>query len=157
MNASSVIDDFKEERIANFSGVSDAEWPGRPIGFQPQIETDEPCELCGHHFAHRHRLVPGCWGGEYEPRNCIWLCPNHHEGIHFLMACHYCQSGGGPILMKDGDLLERRQHAYTRDLPLRHLWLTHGKSIVRDRLRAEGRWHPWIRTVPAEPRFVIPK
>ena len=42
------------------------------------------CEVCGHGFAERHRLIPGSLGGSYTDWNTVWLCPNHHAAFHFV-------------------------------------------------------------------------
>jgi len=44
------------------------------------------CEVCGHMFAERHRLIPGHLGGLYYDWNILYLCPNHHTAFHFLIS-----------------------------------------------------------------------
>lgn len=120
-----------------------------------------PCELCDHCFGETHRLVPGCWEGSYESDNVISLCPNHHKAIHFMMAWYYCQShpeipfvGTNPAQQ---EFTQRRLSAYQSDRELRDLWIETVKPIVKERLIAEGRYHPYLRTLPSEPKFVIPR
>jgi hypothetical protein len=43
------------------------------------------CLICRHLFAQKHRILPGAWGGTYEPANVARLCPNHHWAVHALM------------------------------------------------------------------------
>jgi hypothetical protein len=120
-----------------------------------------PCELCKHCYAQAHRLNPGCWGGRYEDKNVVWLCPNHHQAIHFLMSWYYCESPRGPVFEPKAEehrlFLEKRFDAYHTDGPLLQLWLSVVKPIVKDRLIAEGRYHPYQRTLPDEPRFAVPR
>lgn len=44
------------------------------------------CEICGHIFAERHRVIPGKVGGIYTKNNIVWLCPNHHAAIHYVIT-----------------------------------------------------------------------
>lgn len=44
------------------------------------------CEVCGHVFAEKHRLIPGSIGGIYSNWNIAYLCPNHHAALHFVMV-----------------------------------------------------------------------
>ena len=51
------------------------------------------CEVCGHIFAERHRVIPGKVGGIYAKSNIVWLCPNHHAAIHHVMKWKMKPSG----------------------------------------------------------------
>jgi hypothetical protein len=118
--------------------------------------SSQPCALCGHVYGQLHRLVPGCWDGFYTAENCVWLCPNHHHAIHFVMAWYYC-SGDGPQYQGDQDRFEERLCTYMADREVQNLWCKQVKPIVKQRMIDEGRYHPYVRTLPAEPRFVIPR
>lgn len=118
--------------------------------------SGRPCELCGHCYGQLHRLTPGCWGGTYDDGNVAWLCPNHHHAIHFMMAWYYC-SNDGPRYKGNAEVYEERLCTYMADRELQGLWCKQVKPIVNQRLIKEGRYHPYVRTLPAEPRFVIPR
>ncbi len=42
------------------------------------------CRACGCPATHKHRIIPGAWGGEYTADNVIRLCPTCHAGMHVL-------------------------------------------------------------------------
>jgi hypothetical protein len=102
------------------------------------------CELCSWPFVHLHRINPGNWGGKYESGNVIELCPNHHVAIHFLMRWFH---RGGKL---KNEYEEEQLLYYLRDKALRLFWETEVKPVVIKRMQAEGRWHPYVRTLPAK-------
>lgn len=91
------------------------------------------CELCGHVFGQKHRIHPGVWGGEYSEGNVIYLCPNHHAAIHFLMRYRH----RGPLL--DGDDQDRLEE-YLLDPDLSRFWTDIVEPIVLAHMVDEGTW-----------------
>lgn len=93
------------------------------------------CELCGHVFAQKHRVVPGSWGGTYRDSNVVHLCPNHHTAIHFLMVRWLRRQALDP----------GRFAAYRADEPLWRFWKAQVKPVCMDhksalkRIRTTGR------------------
>ncbi len=94
----------------------------------------QPCHVCGHVYGQLHRLVPGEWGGTYEPGNIVPLCPNHHTAIHLLMKWLY-HGLDTPE--------ERERYAAYLDSPaergLRAFWRKTVRPLVLARLEEEGR------------------
>lgn len=107
------------------------------------------CDLCGHVYAHVHRITPGCWGGRYELSNIVELCPNHHAAVHLLMKWFHRGLG-----TEDE---EERLEEYMSDRELMSFWLEAVKPAVIRRMVAEGRWHPYIRTLPDIVRKPVPR
>jgi hypothetical protein len=105
-----------------------------------------PCELCGHVYAQRHRLKPGCWGGTYDPDNIVWLCPNHHAAVHLVMKWYYLANQPKQFTRDQ----VRRLDGYLTDPVVTKFFYHHVKTVVVERMRAEGRWHPYVRTLPVE-------
>ena len=104
------------------------------------LEEMQPCELCGHVFGQRHRIKPGCWGGEYTPGNVVWLCPNHHAAIHLFVRWYYRG-------IKEGEE-EARLMEHLTDRPLKQFWVRYVKPVVIERLMDEGRYYPYRQIVP---------
>jgi hypothetical protein len=102
-----------------------------------------PCELCGHVYGQLHRVRPGCWGGDYDDFNVAYLCPNHHAAVHLFMKWYY----GKKLSPEEAERFEE----YHTDRALKLFWLEHAKPAVRQRLVEEGRWHPYVRTLPPPP------
>jgi hypothetical protein len=102
-----------------------------------------PCSLCGHVFAQKHRILPGSWGGTYEPENVIRLCPNHHAAIHAIMNWHYRGRARSHAE-------ERRILAYADDRSLWVFWLDRVKPIVEATMKNQGRLVPHMRTLPSK-------
>lgn len=109
---------------------------------RPKIREMFPCEVCGHAFGQRHRINPGSWGGTYDSGNVAWLCPNHHAAIHLLMKWY------GRRLARMGESENLRYTAYFDDLDFVRFFNTYVKPVVIERLKAEGKWHPYVRTLP---------
>ena len=101
------------------------------------------CELCGHSNAHKHRIVPGEWGGSYDDENVAWLCPNHHAAVHFLMA-RYLDGVRRPAVRSKTAIDDGRFMALAADRPLQKFWAIYVKPIVIEKLRSEGRWYPYV-------------
>lgn len=97
-------------------------------------EGTPDCYICDHPFSHRHRIKPGRWGGTYDRDNVVYLCPNHHAAIHFVMAWYY-----RPGVPMGGD---DRLLCYIADREFWSFWLEDVKPIVIDRLIKEGRRVP---------------
>jgi hypothetical protein len=104
---------------------------------------DAECELCGFPFVHRHRIKPGIWGGEYTSLNTVYLCPNHHVAIHLVMR--WFHKGRLPTEAQDRQLV-----FYMQDKALWAFWADTVRDVVIQRMREEGRWHPYVRTLPPE-------
>lgn len=106
-------------------------------------DRDAECVICGSPFVAIHRMVPGAWGGKYEIDNVELLCPNHHAMIHLLMRWMH----------RPGIRNERQEvqllHCF-RDRPLMAFWQQLVRPIVIERMKAEGRCHPYIRTLPVK-------
>lgn len=113
------------------------------IFYQDCYDDEVPltwCELCGHPHAHRHRIKPGIWGGRYVHENVVQLCPNHHAAIHFLMAWYLGSVRKSRHTRDDGRLM-----VCMNDRPLWEFWNQDVKPVVTERLRDEGRLHPYVR------------
>lgn len=111
-----------------------------------RFRHEEGCALCGHAYAQKHRIRPGCWGGNYDPDNVIKLCPNHHAAIHLMMKWCYTSGPGLGSRLTDDEWV--RLDAYRADRPLAVFFGHKVKPVVIERLVAEGRWHPYKRTLP---------
>lgn len=94
------------------------------------------CEICGHCFAHRHRLIPGKVRGGYVEGNVADLCPNHHAAIHFLMSWLGSGKTAAEINAMGRDN-ERRFNAYLLDEALYSFWAREVKPICEAMLEAE--------------------
>jgi hypothetical protein len=92
------------------------------------------CELCGHVFGQKHRVLPGEWGGGYEESNVVYLCPNHHWAIHVLMNWRYRNH---PAFTKSED---DQIDEYRLDPDLMKLWEERAQPVVIRQMVAEGRW-----------------
>jgi len=49
------------------------------------LDFDKACEICDYPITDKHHIIPKDYGGTDEEENIIYLCPNHHRAIHFLM------------------------------------------------------------------------
>lgn len=86
------------------------------------------CQLCGHIFSEKHRLLPGNLGGEYAEWNVADLCPNHHAAVHFLMS--WLGSGkSNSEIDAMGKVNGDRLSAYIADRALWEYWVDEVKPI----------------------------
>lgn len=110
-----------------------------------------PCEVCEFPIGEAHRLKPGSWGGTYAPENVVFLCPNHHRGVHHLIAWYM-----NPFLGRrpKGVSLERfsaETEVWYGDGALRQFFLWRVKPILIARLQFLGLWHPYQKGYVAPP------
>lgn len=104
------------------------------------------CFFCDHPGAHKHRINPGRWGGIYDDDNVINLCPNHHSAIHALMK--YWHEGAKVLSDREDQIVE--YYLFGPELPFRRFFMSRVKPIIIKRKKAEGTYHPYIRTIPVK-------
>jgi hypothetical protein len=97
-------------------------------------EDDSPCELCGHAYGQKHRIIPGRWGGTYHPSNVIHLCPNHHAMIHLRLKYHQ-----DPDSLSSGEW--NRLDDAMEDPGVNQLWASRAKVVSIQRSIDIGRYH----------------
>lgn len=105
----------------------------------PRLSDMNPCQVCGHVFGEKHRLLPGAWGGTYEEDNVASLYPNHHAAIHLLMK--WCGLSYRTASPADAS----RLNAYLEDRPLMKFFAFEIKPIlvaVREASRTKSRGSP---------------
>jgi len=64
------------------------EWLEKAYHFNSQCDRGslDRCTICGYGLMiEKHHFVPKDYNGTDDMRNFIYLCPNHHAAVHFLL------------------------------------------------------------------------
>ena len=55
------------------------------IHLKPNFKGINTCAYCGSPFVDKHHIIPKELMGEDCEENIIYICPNHHRILHFLI------------------------------------------------------------------------
>lgn len=103
----------------------------------------QPCEVCGFPVGVAHRLKPGEWGGGYTADNVVYLCPNHHRGVHHLMTWYLngftkVKRNASPAALARFDA---ELEVWYFDHQLHRFFFDRVKPVIVDRLKQLRLWH----------------